>query len=212
MLLRILRHTGWLALLAASAVATGCSNNPAPVPDAFVAALVGPGNNGTACHFGTPQQWLDIGTPVAGKPTTVQDGNAQAGSTVHVSCSISTSGNGFDVNLNATQEGLMGGSVTITSPPGTGAVTQSGATGITAAFESGTNGTYRDSNCSISFTYNGDAVPDQPPLAGGRIWGHLSCPNAVNPTQTVPDADGGGGTQSVTCDGEADFLFEQCGQ
>jgi hypothetical protein len=77
-------------------------------------------------------------------------------------------------------------------------------------FESGSYGNYRDENCTITFTYQGNTVPDQPPLAAGRIWGHISCPNAENSGKTVQGEDGG--TENVTCDGEADFLFEQCGQ
>jgi hypothetical protein len=210
-ILQVARHAGWLALLAACGAASACSSNHPAVPDAFIQATVGVGamSGPQLCNFGSVQQWLNIGTPVGGKPTTVQDGNSQAGSTVHVSCTVATSGDGFDVSLAATQEGLTGGSVIITSPSGQGAVTQMGGTGISASFESETYGTYREDDCTISFTYQGGPVPDQPPLAAGRIWGHLSCPTAQVSGQTVMSPDGG--TQDRQCDGEADFLFEQCG-
>jgi hypothetical protein len=209
-ILRLTRYAGWPALLAACATASACSSNPSPVPQAFIAATVGvgPSSGSMVCNFGTVTQWLDVGTPVGGNstPTTQADGSNQAGATVHVACSVSTSGDGFDVDLNVTQEGLKGGSVTITSPPGAGAVTQSGGTGITGVFQSSTYGTYRETDCTIAFTYNGQPV-GQTPLAAGRIWGHISCPTAQVSGQTVM-VDGG--TQDVQCDGEADFLFEQC--
>jgi hypothetical protein len=207
-ILRLARHAGWVALLAACATVSACSNNPAARPDAFVAAIVGPGSNGPACNLGTFQQWLDLGTNTPDKPTTQQDGSNQAGSSVSVSCTVATSGNGFDIDLNATQEGLSGGSLTISSPSGTGAVTQSGGSGITGVFQSGQYGTYRETDCTISFSYNSGMVPDQPPIAGGRIWAHISCPTATQSGKTTNAPDGG--TESVTCDAEADFLFEQC--
>lgn len=213
MVLRILsfaRHAGWLALAGACALASACNNNnPAPA-DAFVNALVGGGGN-PACNLKVRQNYVSIGTPTGGKPTTVNDGDSQSGSsTVHVSCSVTTSGNGFDVTLNATLEGQQGGSLTITSPSGQGAVTASGGSGITGVFQSPVDGVYRQKDCTIDFSYNGSPVPDSPPIAAGRIWGHISCPNATLNGQTTTGADGG--PADVTCDAEADFLFEQCGQ
>ena len=209
-ILRLARHAVWPALLAASATAA-CSNNPAPVPLAFIAATVGvgPQSGPMLCNLGTVTPWLDVGTAVGGgmTPTTQADGSNQAGAKVDVACTVSTSGNGFDINLNVTQEGTNGSSVTITSPPGMGTVTQSGGTGITGVFESGTYGKYRETDCTIAFTYMGETV-GQTPLAAGRIWGHISCPTAEISGQTVM-VDGG--TQDVQCDAEADFLFEQCG-
>jgi len=205
------RHAGWPALVATCAAVSACSSNHPAQPDAFIQATVGFGTESgpQVCNFGSVQQWLDIGTPVGGKPTTVQDGQSQAGSTVNVSCTVSTSGDGFDISLAATQQGLTGGSVIITSPAGQGAVTQSGGSNISASFESESYGTYREDDCTISYLYQGETVPDMPPVAAGRIWGHISCPTAQvsGKTVTLPD----GGTQNVQCDAEADFLFEQCG-
>jgi hypothetical protein len=213
MILRILRrahHGGWLALAGACVAQVACSNNNPPAPDAFVQATVGVGPQSPAavCNYsGGAQDFLDIGTPTGGKPTTVQDGSSQNNTSVHVSCSITTAANGFDISLNATLEGLQGGSVTITSPSGQGAVTTSGGT-VTASFQSAEHGLYKESDCQITFTYQGTTVPDNPPIAAGRIWGHISCPaaQAANGQGTV-GPDGGGAAQ---CDAEADFLFEQC--
>jgi hypothetical protein len=188
-----------------------CSNNPAPVPLAFIAATVGvgPESGSNVCNFGTVTTWLDVGVGTSGTttPETQADGSSQAGAKIDVACTVATSGNGFDINLSVTENGTNGGSVTITSPSGMGAVTQSGGTGITGVFESSMNGRYRETDCTIAFTYLGQPV-GQTPLAAGRIWGHLSCPSAALDGSTVM-VDGG--TESKQCDGEADFLFEQCG-
>lgn len=210
-MLRLARHAGWAALGVASVAASACSSNSTPVAAAFVAATVGvgPESNSTVCNLGTVQPWLDVGTAVGGNgtPDTQNDGSSESGGKVSVTCTVSTSGNGFDIDLVVSQGGLNGGSVTITSPPGMGAVTQAGGTGITGVFESETQGKYRETDCTISFTYMGEPV-NQTPIAAGRIWGHLSCPTAQVSGQTV-QIDGG--SQDVQCDAEADFLFEQCG-
>ena len=183
----------------ASAPGSISSGSSLAAPDGFVAATVG-GGSSAGCTYGSAQSWLDVGQAVAGKPTTVQDGAAGSAGTVHVACSVVASGTGFDVNLSLTEAGTAGGSLTITSPEGQGAVTMSGGQGISAVFASGGSGTYAASGCTIAFKYNGETVPDAPPIAAGRIWGHVSCPAAQLQ----------GGTD--TCDAEADFLFEQCPQ
>ncbi|HEY6462471.1 MAG TPA: hypothetical protein VIY73_20020, partial [Polyangiaceae bacterium] len=180
--------------------------------DAFVQATMGPGpqSPNTLCQLGTTQPWLAIGAATGDDPTRVKDGSTQSGEAVHVACTVQPSGSGFDVDLSATLAGLQGGSLTITSPSGQGAVTlASGATGLTAVFQSAQGGTYQSSDCTLTFQYQGGPVPDSPAIAPGRIWGHVSCPAAQRSGQTVPGPDGG--MQARQCDGEADFLFEDCG-
>jgi hypothetical protein len=64
--------------------------------------------------------------------------------------------------------------VTITSPAGAGAVTTSGGTGITASLYSSVDqGPYAETNCTVSYTYQGQPVPVSPAVAAGRIWGHI---------------------------------------
>jgi hypothetical protein len=182
--------------------------------DAFVAVSLGAGPSSPApsCNVTAGANALAIGSAsTPGFPNTIHDGGvAPSGSPVHVSCSVTPAGSGFDVALAATLEGLAGGSLTITSPPGAGAVTASGANGITATLQTASLGTYREADCTIVFTYEGAPVPDSPAVAAGRIWGHLSCPHAVlgGVTTTAPD----GGVEQVACDSEADFLFEGCAQ
>ncbi len=210
-ILRLARYAGWPALLGACVSASACSNNPPPVARAFIAATVGVGaeSNSQVCNLGTVETWLDVGTAVGGQdtPDTQANNSNESNANVTVQCTVSASGGGFDIDLVVSQGGIMGGSVTITSPGGMGAVTMAGGSGITAVFENQTMGRYRETDCTIAFTYQTKPITSQTPIAAGRIWGHLSCPAAVDSEQTVM-VDGG--TQSVQCDAEADFLFEQC--
>jgi hypothetical protein len=215
MILRVLRPTrsaGWAALVTACAVSSACSSNSAPVEQTYISATVSQGTNGTLCHL-VSTSWLNIGAFEAAPavPATQKNGSTLEGNPVKVSCTVATSGNGFDIALSATEEGINGASLVITSPMGKGAVTQSGATGITGGFQSGTLGDYQASDCTIAFTYGGSVVPDMPPIAAGRIWGHLSCPHAQQLGMTTENPDGGGAV-SVQCDAEADFLFQECAQ
>ena len=174
--------------------------------DAFVQAAVGSGPQSSAamCPLGPgTAAWLNVGSATAGKPTTVQDGGNNGTGNVAVTCKVTPSGNGFDIDLSIDQNGAQGASITISSPAGQGAVTTSGATtGITATFTSVDNGgPYSSNNCTLTFAYQGQPVPVSPPVAAGRIWGHVSCPVAQL-----------GGQPGKQCDAEADFLFEQCQQ
>ena len=203
-----LRHAAWVALGAACTSAVACSNsNPQPA-DGFVLATMGISKVPGLCSFSSTTPWVDVGTATGGKPTTVQNGSQEEGATVHVNCSVSAVGQGFDVLVSVTQDGLEGGSVTFGSAPGQGAITASGGT-LQGSFGSGRYGDYDDANCMLTYTYQGTTVPDSPPIAAGRIWGHVSCPNAQISGQLGTGADGG--STEKTCDGEADILFEQCG-
>jgi hypothetical protein len=107
--------------------------------------------------------------------------------------------------------GTPGGNVTITSPAGAGAVTTSGGSGITASFYSSVDqGPFSDTDCTITYTYLGKPVPISPPIAAGRIWGHIECPHALDSGQTTTGPDGGAVERQ--CPASADFLFEQCNQ
>jgi len=172
-------------------------------PDAFVEATMGPGAGpGGSCALTSPQSVLSIGSTGAGRPMTVADGQSQNGHTAQVSCSVAAAGSGFDVKLHAAIDG--GGGFDVSSPAGAGAVTETGGQGISVTWQDPVLGTAREDDCSLAFTYAGDAVPASPAVAPGRIWAHVSCPNAaVSPSS---------GTMAGTCDGEADFLFENCTQ
>lgn len=218
MILRILRPVrvagAWLPLLAASTFAVACSNSAPAAADAFVGATMGPNDTTSPnqiCQLGSTQPWLTVGAVRGGsKPTVVNDGDSQGGAPVHVSCTVSTVGDGFDIALSVTEEGTTGGAVVINSPAGQGAVTASGGSGISVSIVSGQKGSFRESDCTLTYKYDGADVPDDPPIAAGRIWGHVTCPSAQESGSTLTGADGGAATRQ--CDGEVDFLFEQCGQ
>jgi hypothetical protein len=211
----MLRHSGWALLVTAAGVAA-CSNSSTPPADTFVNAALG---GGTKCaDYMSPKIWLQIGTATAGHPSTVQDGGSDRNANVNVNCTVHPQGSGFDIELTAIENGPMGGSLTITSPQGQGTVTTSTSTGVSASFVGQGGIVYREqagssdpTGCTITYKYDGGGsvggvagdspVPTNPPIAAGRIWGHIKCPNAVSQSQ-----------QNVVCDADADFIFEQCNQ
>jgi hypothetical protein len=129
------------------------------------------------------------------KPATITSGAYN----VTLSCKVDPSGGGFSIQLSAKIGGPNGGGFSAI-----GQVPPTGGSAVQGAFASATAGTFSDSNCSITFTYNYNPVPVVPPIAAGRIWGHIDCPDAINPVSS--ETDGG----PATCDGHADFLFENC--
>jgi hypothetical protein len=197
---------------AADDVPCGEPGSGCVIAEGFMLATMGPGPSSpaTICNLGTAESWLAVGTPAAGEvPSVVESGGTQNGEKVVVTCSVVPVSAGFDVSLQMTTEGLDGGSLSISSPPGLGAVTLAGGgQGITASWKSETFPSATESDCTIAFTYEGQPVPTSPPIAAGRIWGHLSCPQALFNGETVVGPDGGAAT--IHCDGEADFLFENC--
>jgi hypothetical protein len=78
-------------------------------------------------------------------------------------------------------------------------------TGVFGFFSNALYGSFSDSSCT--FTYDDASVPVAgSAVAPGRIWGHIDCPDA---TDAVVEAADGSAT-SRTCDGYADFMFENC--
>jgi len=190
----------------ACALVFACSGSKGPVPDAFVLASVGPGTGSTSvCGYQSDQYFVQIGSPLDPKPSTVTNGDFQAGSgIVTLDCHVDGGGGTFKMKINAEIGGPNGGSLTIS-----GTVTTNGGSGIYGGFTSGQNGTFIDPNCSITFTYNNEPVPvGGSPIASGRMWGHIDCPNAQE-SGTSEIAEDGGQTER-TCDAHADFLFENC--
>jgi hypothetical protein len=177
-----------------------------PMPDAFVLAYVGPGTGSTSvCGYQSDQTFVAIGAPLDPKPSTVTSGDFQQGAgTVSLSCAIDPGGGGFSVKINAEIGGPNGGALTVV-----GQVNAAGGTGIYGGFTSAQNGTFIDQSCSITFTYNAGPVPvGGSPVAAGRIWGHIDCPDAQeNGTSEITDD---GAATERTCDAHADFLFENC--
>jgi hypothetical protein len=201
----VLRYPAVLAFFVA---ATSACTSPASPVDTFVSATVAPsGMAAGLCNFGSLTDWLHIGTATGTDPTKVANGDSQGGGKVSATCTVHQNGNAFDLELNAALGGI--GSVTILSRSGQG-VTTGGGKDLSASFESASMGQFSQDGCTLSYTYNGAPVPRSPTVAPGRIWGHISCPAMQDPdvNKTLPD----GGVGPQTCDGEADFLFEYCGQ
>jgi hypothetical protein len=203
MVFRILRYAAWPALLAAG-ISTGCNSPPTPADTYVSSYLQAVSATAADCPFGIRQQWVDIGVGTGNSPSTVPDQGSQAGGQVTVACTVHPDGSGFDIQLNASQSNV--GSMTITSQSPIDP--SAGGTGVIGTFESGAHDTWRSNNCTLTFAYNNGKVPVSPPIAAGRIWAHVSCPNvsASDLNFQAPD----GGTVPSSCDGEADFLFENC--
>jgi hypothetical protein len=179
--------------------------------DVYITATVGagasPGNGAAACQYSTQQQFVIIGTPTAPKPTTVADRATQGGALVFVTCTVSPFAGGFHVQASATVQGLTGGRLTIA-----GDVDTSGGQGLSGSFDNVSDGTFSSAGgCTVSYT-GLDPPPVMPAVAAGRIWGHISCPFATKSDQLVDNPDGSATKIPRTCDAEADFLFENCGQ
>jgi hypothetical protein len=186
---------------------SGGDAGDAGVPsEAFVAATIGstPALTGL-CPFARLIDWGDLGMATT-PPTTVSNGQDQSGTPATVRCGVAADGAGFDVEMNASLSGA--GSIRIASNTPGGVTLASGASGVTGTFQSGKYGRYTSDHCTIAYTFNNAPVPVSPPIAPGRIWGHLSCPDAVTADILVMTPDGG--TVNATCDAEADFFFENC--
>jgi hypothetical protein len=184
----------------------GCSNSPGPPAQAFVYGEIGPGtmsgiDDSGACGQGD-LTWT-LGNPVSPSPVSLADGSTQVGEGVKVSCSVDPSGDGFDVQLAAELDGPTGGTLFVS-----GQVTASGGTGLSATFTTEGQTFEAMNNCTFTLMYNGSPLPSGGQPASGRIWGHLDCPLSVEDSQQGIGADGG--TITRTCDGSADFLFENC--
>ena len=176
--------------------ADGAGTPPAGV---FVNATLGPhldANNNDLCPYGSPMTVLQIGTASV-TPIPVVSGGTFQGAPVAVACAVT---GGFALNLTAGKEGF--GQMTID-----GNVDLTGGAAIAATIIS-SGITFTEANCTIAYTFMGSPVPTTP-VARGRVWGHLSCPSMTDGQQRLIN---GGRLAQETCDGEADFRFENCTQ
>jgi hypothetical protein len=204
MIPRILRYASAPALFACIAAAS-CSST-APTPEAMVNETMSAGTN-IGCPF-QDESFARIGAPTSPNPQTVSDGDTYSGATVHVGCSVTPSGGGFDIQASASITGTNGGSLTIT-----GHVDSTGGSGLHGGFTQNGQSYDQDNGCTVTYTMGNppSPVPPQgggPAVAGGRIWGHIDCPMAVDTDRSAQLPDGGSGF--ATCEGSADFLFANC--
>ncbi len=194
------KHAGW-PMLFACVSAVACSKTPAPVTAFISADLEG---SGALC----PQSGstvLLVGDMTAGNlPSTWTDG--QSG--VSLSCRVSPSGDGFDLQMDAKQPG--NGQLTIS-----GHVTTADNGGKVTAQFAGGGATYISTDCAVTYVYLGSAIAQNQRAVAGSFFGHISCPDAMNAQSSIagqqvlgPD----GGVTNAICDGEADVLFQNCDQ
>jgi hypothetical protein len=176
------------------------------VPDAFAATSIQPGTSGV-CSFAQQTAVIDVGVPTGSPPDTVSNGGSQAGAQVNVDCTVHPDNSGYDIDLNVEVVGQ--GAMHVYSTVA-GAVASSGATGISATFSKSVGGSaqsFSATDCTLTYMYQLAPVPNPMPVAPGRIWAHVSCPDAQTMVDVLlPD----GGRVPEQCDVEADFLFENC--
>ena len=193
-------------MVAAAASLAACSSSPTLSAQVFATVSLGPsrdmasGNN--LCTFGSNTEVLHIGNTDG---SSIVDGQSQIGVPVHVSCSVTGA---FQASLLTELEGQQGGRLTISGNVD-GAT---GGTNVNGDLVSPANGgEFAQMGCVVTYTFDNQAVPVTPPVAKGRIWGHMSCPKMVAMGgQRVMLADGS--TVQETCDAEVDFKFENCSQ
>ena len=155
---------------------------------------VTPGNNpSNVC--GAVNDVIQIGDPE--QVQTVSNGGTYKNVPVTVNCSVSPNSTGYSVTASAdygNQGSLtISGQINVTagSAPGpqqniTGAFNDHVANGLIASMNS--------NSCTITFTKNGNMG-----IAPTRIWGVIDCPQDTAANGTV-------------CDGNAEFLFQNCAQ
>lgn len=175
--------------------APGCSDAAPPSRRVILEATFGPGNHtATECPI-SGTDWVDIGAfgnPPIIPVRPVNSGEDNGNGPVDITCSVK--GNdaaGYEVAASATLSGLSGGTVSVT-----GHFTTTGEqTGLVGVFQRSDYGQFRQNDCTVTFTDNPNMG-----VAPGRVWGKLLCVNAAR------------SDQGRTCDGEAQFRFENCDQ
>lgn len=200
MIVQSLRHVAWPVLLAcASAVA--CSKTPA-AEDVFVSASLG----GIQCPVASAVVINAGGMTSGAQPMTVPDGT----NNLSVTCTVSPSGNGFAIMLDAHQPGINGGDFVVT-----GNVDANGGTVNTEWVSQMEGLSYAQSNCMLTYSYLGTTIPMSQRISPGNIWAHVSCKNTMDTGGSMSGTQmtgRDGGVITSTCDGEADFLFSNCAQ
>jgi hypothetical protein len=201
MIVQSLRHAGWPVVFAcASAVA--CSKTPA-TPSAFVGATLG----GLKCPVASATVINAGGMTPGAMPMTVPDQT----NGLSITCSVQAGGSGFNISLSAHQAGGQGGDLVITGSN----IDANGGTVNTQWVSQASGLEYGQSDCKLTYTYIGQSIPMNQRISSGNIWGHVSCPNAMDlsgSTAGTQTTTADGGVINSICDGEADFLFSNCSE
>ncbi|HWL86420.1 MAG TPA: hypothetical protein VNO21_11490 [Polyangiaceae bacterium] len=186
-------------------IGIGCSSNDKPSsPRAGIASTVGTGteagvNDGTKCTIAN-EAWPTVGDPESTTNPTLADGDALDQSTLAVTCTVKPAADGgFFVDGMVEIQGQSSFHIV-------GNVSPSGPqTGLTGTWSKSNAGTFQQvpqpaqgakpaDTCTM--TYRAGV---NPPVTAGRIWGTIICPHAFH------DA-------AHTCEGTAEFRFENCTQ
>jgi len=186
------------------ALAPGCSNSSA-APAVAVIWKVTEGPNG-AGTCGAVYDTFSIGTiPQSGTIVTESNGSTynedggSGGAPVTVQCTVAPTSTGYSVQ--AFVEYGDYGSLTINGSIAVSGSAQPGTqTNISGTFGDGiglAGAKLADDDCTVTFTQNANMG-----IAPSRIWGVIDCPNAT----------ASGNTATMNCDGNAQFLFENCAQ
>jgi hypothetical protein len=198
MIVQSFKYAGWLMIACASAVA--CTK-AAPPETVYANGDL----EGTSCP--SMSTVLDVGSQSASTfPSTITNGDQG----VSISCRVSANGDGFDIQLDAKQTGASGGEITVS-----GHVNADGGKVIAQFASNSAGATYTSSDCTVTYKYMGQDIPPNQRASAGSFFGHISCPNGMQPLgsisgQQVMGADGG--IENAVCDGEADILFQNCDQ
>jgi hypothetical protein len=212
MILRIAIRRLSLAVFGCAA-AIACSSS-SPPPDTFIHATLGPmAGNAALCSMQTVGDAVAIGTlKGAGlRPFVVSDQGMNMGGTVNIMCQVSGASGGFDVNVTATttaaatSTAIGGGVVTVV-----GHVDGNGMGTSIHTVISSNQISWSSNSCTVTAMFDRAPVPQTPSIAAGRIWGHVSCPSMGPDNGVVVMVNGVQMMQQ--CDGEVDFLFENCSQ
>jgi hypothetical protein len=203
------------ALCASIVACTGSQGTPQVFASVSLGAYYDPNHNmaNTCNSFKSISEVFSIGTatgtcdPKTGLcgntgPVRVKDGDTQGGgATVNVKCSVT---GGFDINLQASL-GSRGSLQIFGHVDGT-----AGGQGVSADIAYAGSDYSANGNCSVAYMYASMPVPQNPPIAPGRIWAHLSCPQMGDPSGVRQVGLMDGMQVPEICDGEVDFIFENC--
>jgi hypothetical protein len=202
-------------VMALQATSAGCPpTSRASTPQAFVGATLGPSSAPSAvgaCRALSATPVLALGAdPGQGTPETVTDGEIIGGVTARVACSVKPAGmTAFAISLSASTSGATTGSVTIQSGQDAPVTPPSGASNVSVALDASSvgYGSFRSQECILDLSTS--RLASHVAIAGGRVWGHVSCPmvSEANGAMTVL-ADGG--AVAEICALDVSFLFEGC--
>lgn len=186
-------------------VAAGCSEPQQAIPRVTFDSQLTLGTHSSR-ECGKTGAWFQIGSfgnPALGRKDPqnpeselidpvrpVEQGAADQQGNVSISCSVTPSGEGFDVRATAQLTGATGGSVTIAGLFGPTGEQQGVLMALTKRGE-----TYSDAKCVARYdTQAGHGI------AAGRVWAEIECANAEYAT-----------AQQI-CKSTAQFRFENCTQ